>query len=53
MRTLLGAAGLALMAVGGLLVWDQATHWDVLIWLPEPSCCTTASSDRWSSRWGS
>ncbi|MET9365726.1 hypothetical protein ABZX93_33120 [Streptomyces sp. NPDC006632] len=33
MRTLLGAAGLALMAVGGLLVWDQATHWDVLIWL--------------------
>ncbi|MFE9401210.1 hypothetical protein ACFYNY_05475 [Streptomyces sp. NPDC006530] len=33
MRTVLGAAGLALMALGGLLVWDQATHWDVLIWL--------------------
>ncbi|MEU3500980.1 hypothetical protein ABZ726_09490 [Streptomyces hundungensis] len=33
MRTVLGAAGLALMALGGVLVWDQATHWDVLIWL--------------------
>ncbi|MCX5386605.1 hypothetical protein [Streptomyces sp. NBC_00083] len=33
MRVVLGAAGLALMAAGGLLVWDQATHWDVLIWL--------------------
>ncbi|MEU9100125.1 hypothetical protein [Streptomyces sp. NPDC048361] len=33
MRTVLGAAGLALMAVGGLLVWDQTTHWSVLIWL--------------------
>ena len=33
MRVVVGAAGLALMAVGGLLVWDQATHWDVLFWL--------------------
>ncbi|MFF3981589.1 hypothetical protein ACWGNF_16695 [Streptomyces sp. NPDC055808] len=33
MRTLLGAAGLALMAFGGLLLWGQSTHWDVLIWL--------------------
>ncbi|WP_438290725.1 hypothetical protein [Streptomyces sp. HUAS TT7] len=33
MRTVVGAAGLALMAFGALLVWDQATHWDVLIWL--------------------
>ncbi|MFG3281925.1 hypothetical protein [Streptomyces sp. NPDC048111] len=33
MRTVLGAAGLALMAFGGLLIWDQTTHWDVLIWL--------------------
>ncbi|MFJ8310403.1 MULTISPECIES: hypothetical protein [unclassified Streptomyces] len=21
------------MALGGLLVWQQATHWDVLVWL--------------------
>ncbi|MEU9191817.1 hypothetical protein [Streptomyces hundungensis] len=33
MRAVLGAAGLALMILGGVLVWDQATHWDVLIWL--------------------
>ncbi|MFF4182818.1 hypothetical protein ACFYZ9_06490 [Streptomyces sp. NPDC001691] len=33
MRTVLGAAGLALMGFGALLVWDQTTHWDVLIWL--------------------
>uniref|UniRef100_A0AAU2UZB3 Integral membrane protein n=1 Tax=Streptomyces sp. NBC_00003 TaxID=2903608 RepID=A0AAU2UZB3_9ACTN len=33
MRTVMGAAGLALMAFGGLLLWDQTTHWDVLIWL--------------------
>ena len=33
MRTMVGAAGLALMVFGGLMVWDQATHWDVLIWL--------------------
>ncbi|KOU38218.1 hypothetical protein [Streptomyces sp. WM6378] len=33
MRTVVGAAGLALMVFGGLLVWDQTTHWDVLIWL--------------------
>ncbi|MFE4861935.1 hypothetical protein [Streptomyces sp. NPDC056670] len=33
MRTLLGAAGLALMAFGGLLLWGRSTHWDVLIWL--------------------
>ncbi|MFD7163814.1 hypothetical protein [Streptomyces violascens] len=33
MRTVAGAAGLALMAFGALLLWDQTTHWDVLIWL--------------------
>ncbi|MEV8526325.1 hypothetical protein AB0451_19505 [Streptomyces sp. NPDC052000] len=33
MRTVLGAAGVGLMALGGLLVWEQTTHWDVLVWL--------------------
>ncbi|MFG2717699.1 hypothetical protein ACGFW5_05215 [Streptomyces sp. NPDC048416] len=33
LRTVLGASGLVLMAAGGKLVWDQATHWDVLVWL--------------------
>ncbi|GAA2438565.1 hypothetical protein ACFPFX_36385 [Streptomyces mauvecolor] len=33
MRTAVGAAGVALMAFGALLLWGQSTHWDVLIWL--------------------
>ncbi|MEV6042994.1 hypothetical protein [Streptomyces xanthochromogenes] len=33
MRTVLGATGLALMALGAVLLWGQATHWDVAIWL--------------------
>ncbi|MFE0681479.1 hypothetical protein ACFW17_11800 [Streptomyces sp. NPDC058961] len=32
-RSALGAAGLAMMVLGGVLLWGQATHWDVLIWL--------------------
>src|SRR4051812_32541804 len=33
MRTVVGAAGLPLMAFGGLLVWGQGTHWGVVLWL--------------------
>ncbi|MFE9116301.1 hypothetical protein [Streptomyces sp. NPDC007172] len=32
-RSALGAVGLVMTGLGGVLLWGQATHWDVLLWL--------------------